>query len=324
MSGTSHDAAPHAPPTGLVFDHAFRHHDPGPGHPESPDRYLALSEAFRKSGILASAIRIPPRLATADDVHLAHTRAYWKTVLHDVAIKAPRLSTGDTSLGEHTLDTALLAVGGALSAVDAVFEGRVRNAFAAVRPPGHHATASRGMGFCVFNSVAIAARYAQKVFGADRVLIVDFDVHHGNGTQEIFYSDHSVLFFSTHQWPWYPGTGAADEIGQGTGSGYTINCPFPAGSGHAEILGAFRKKLLPAALDFKPALVLVSAGFDSRRGDPLGRFTLRDSDFADITSILMDIADSSAQGRLVSILEGGYNLNGLAKAALAHFETLRA
>ena len=331
MSGMSHDAASHdagslhpPPATGLVFDHEYRRHDPGPGHPESPDRYLALSEAFRKSGILSSAVRIPPRMAGKDDIHLAHTRPYWKTVLHDVARKADRLSTGDTSLGEHTLETALLAAGGALSAVDAVFEGRVRNAFAAVRPPGHHATASRGMGFCVFNSVAIAARYAQKVYGVDRVLIVDFDVHHGNGTQEIFYSDHSVLFFSTHQWPWYPGTGAADETGEGAGTGYTINCPFPAGSGHAEILGAFRKKLLPAALDFKPSLVLVSAGFDSRRGDPLGRFTLRDSDFADITSILMEIASASASGRLVSILEGGYNINGLAKAAQAHFEALRA
>jgi acetoin utilization deacetylase AcuC-like enzyme len=327
----SHDAASrdagslHPPPAaGLVFDHEFRRHDPGPGHPECPDRYLALSEAFRKSGILESAVRIAPRMAGEDDIHLAHTRPYWKTVLHDVARKADRLSTGDTSLGEHTLETALLAVGGALSAVDAVFEGRVRNAFAAVRPPGHHATASRGMGFCLFNTVAIAARYARKIYGADRVLIVDFDVHHGNGTQEIFYADPSVLFFSTHQWPWYPGTGAADETGEGAGTGYTINCPFPAGSGHAEILGAFRKKLLPAALDFKPALVLVSAGFDSRRGDPLGRFTLRDSDFAEVTSILREIAGSSAQGRLVSILEGGYNINGLAKAAQAHFEALRA
>jgi acetoin utilization deacetylase AcuC-like enzyme len=262
-------------------------------------------------------------MASEDEIHLAHTRQYWKTVLHDVSRKAGRLSTGDTNLGDHSLDTALLAAGGALSAVDAVMEGRVKNAFAAVRPPGHHANASRGMGFCVFNTVAAAARYAQKVFGVDRVLIVDWDVHHGNGTQEIFYSDPSVLFFSTHQSPWYPGTGASDETGDGAGTGYTINCPFPAGSGHAEILGAFRKKLLPAALDFKPALVLVSAGFDSRRGDPLGRFTLRDSDFAEMTSITMEIAAASAAGRLVSVLEGGYNLNGLAKAAQAHFEALR-
>lgn len=331
MSGTSPDASSHAagspaphPATGLVFDHEYRKHDPGAGHPESPDRYLSLSEAFRKSGILETAVRIAPRIAIEDDIHLAHTRQYWKTVLRDVARKAGRLSTGDTNLGEHSLETALLAAGGALSAIDAVFEGRVRNAFAAVRPPGHHANASRGMGFCIFNTVAIAARYAQKVFGADRVLIIDWDVHHGNGTQEIFYSDNSVLFFSTHQWPWYPGTGAADETGEGAGAGYTINCPFPAGSGQAEILGALRKKLLPAAFDFKPSLVLVSAGFDARRGDPLGRFTLRDTDFAEMTSIAMEIASASAGGRLVSILEGGYDLNGLARSALVHFETLRS
>ena len=330
MSAKSHDGSSHeagrqpAPPgTGLVFDHGYRRHDPGPGHPESPDRYMALSEAFRKTRILETAVRIAPRAATEDDIHLAHTRHYWKTVQHDVARKADRLSTGDTNLGEHSLETALLAAGGALAAVDAVFEGHAKNAFVAVRPPGHHATASRGMGFCVFNTVAIAARYAQKVFGVDRVLIIDWDVHHGNGTQEIFYADHSVLFFSTHQWPWYPGTGAADETGEGAGEGYTINCPFAAGSGHAEVLGAFRKRLLPAALDFKPSLVLVSAGFDSRRGDPLGRFTLRDSDFAEMTSIAMEIASASAGGRLVSILEGGYNPSGLAKAASAHFEALR-
>lgn len=309
--------------TGLVFDHAYRRHDPGPCHPESPERYLALSEAFRKSGILDTAMRIPPRMGNEDDVHLAHTRAYWKDVLHDVDRKADRLSTGDTNLGEHSLETALLALGGALSAVDAVFEGKVKNALAVVRPPGHHATASRGMGFCVFNSVAIAARYARKIYGVDRVLIADWDVHHGNGTQEIFYGDPNVLFFSTHQSPWYPGTGSADETGDGAGLGYTINCPLPAGAGHAEILGAFRKKLLPAAMQFKPSLVLISAGFDSRRGDPLGRFTLKDSDFAEMTAVLMEIAEASAGGRVVSVLEGGYNLAGLGSSAVAHFEALR-
>lgn len=283
---------------------------------------MALSESFRRTGILDSAIRIRPRLATEDDIHLVHTRAYFKNVLHDVDRKASTLSTGDTSLGEHTLETAMLAAGGALSAVDAVFQGKVDNAFAVVRPPGHHTTASRGMGFCLFNSVAIAARYAEKIYGVDRTLIVDWDVHHGNGTQEVFYRDPEVLFFSTHQWPWYPGTGSAEETGEAAGLGYTINCPLPAGAGHSDVLGAFRRRLLPAALQYKPSLVLISAGFDSRRGDPLGRFTLKDSDFAEMTSILMEIAAQSAGGRVISVLEGGYNLSGLASAATSHFEAL--
>ena len=178
------------------------------------------------------------------------------------------------------------------------------------------------MGFCIFNNIAIAARYAQTRHQASRVLIVDWDVHHGNGTQDIFYSDGSVLFFSTHQSPWYPGTGSADETGYAEGEGKTINCPSPAGSGRAEIVGAFEQKLIPAADQFKPDLVLVSAGFDSRIGDPLGHFVLTDSDFADLTRILLAIADKHAGGRLVSVLEGGYNLSGLASAVRAHVNAL--
>jgi acetoin utilization deacetylase AcuC-like enzyme len=180
------------------------------------------------------------------------------------------------------------------------------------------------MGFCLFNNVAVAARYAQKAYGVERVLIVDWDVHHGNGTQDIFYSDPSVFFFSVHQAPWYPGTGAAAETGEGAGKGTTLNCPLPAGAGHAEVFAAFRKKLVPAALAFKPDLILVSAGFDSRRGDPLGRFLLKDSDFAELTAILRELADRSARRRIVSLLEGGYNLDGFAKAVVAHIQDLQS
>jgi acetoin utilization deacetylase AcuC-like enzyme len=310
--------------TGIVFDEAFARHDPGPGHPESPARYAALAEALRRARLLDSLVRLPSREAADDQIHLAHTRQYMEIVRHDAARGAGVLSTGDTALGEHTLQVARLAAGSAIAAVDAVFTGKVRNAFAAVRPPGHHATARRGMGFCVFNNVAIAARYARAKYGVDRVLIADWDVHHGNGTQEIFYEDPAVFFFSTHQSPWYPGTGAADETGEGAGRGTTLNCPFAAGAGHAEIAGAFRRKLMPAAEAFKPDLVLISAGFDSRKGDPLGRFQLKDGDFAELTSVMLEIADRHAAGRLVSVLEGGYNLTGLASAAVAHIEALRA
>jgi len=178
------------------------------------------------------------------------------------------------------------------------------------------------MGFCVFNNVAIASRYAQRVHGVERILIVDWDVHHGNGTQAIFYDDPSVFYFSTHQWPCYPGTGTASETGRGPGKGYTHNCPFPAGSGREELVGAFRERLVPAARAFRPDFVMVSAGFDAARDDPIGNFFLTAEDFSDLTSIVMGIADTYAHGRLVSVLEGGYRLEGLAAAAGVHVQRL--
>ena len=174
------------------------------------------------------------------------------------------------------------------------------------------------MGFCLFNNIAVAARYAQRRHGVERILIADWDVHHGNGSQDIFYADPTVFFFSTHQSPLYPGTGASRETGEGAGEGFTLNCPFPAGAGREEILGAFETRLIPRMVDFRPDLVLISAGFDSRIGDPLGGFQLRDPDFADLTTLMLEIASRYAGGRLISILEGGYNLDGLTRAVHAH------
>jgi acetoin utilization deacetylase AcuC-like enzyme len=308
--------------TALLADPLYNRHIPGPGHPERPERLDAVLSALEQTGLAAEMPRIPPRAATEDEVAACHTRKYIDVVRHDVARGYEALSTGDTPLCAESLEVALQAVGGVLNAVDAVVERRAQNAFCAVRPPGHHATPGRGMGFCIFNNVAIAARYAQRRHGIERVLIADWDVHHGNGTQDIFYADGSVFCFSTHQHPWYPGTGRPDETGEGAGRGATLNCPFPAGSGRAEILGAFQDKLLPTARDFQPGLVLVSAGFDSRLGDPLGRFTLSDTDFADLTTLMLEIADTCAGGRLVSVLEGGYSLDGLASASVAHVEAL--
>jgi acetoin utilization deacetylase AcuC-like enzyme len=178
------------------------------------------------------------------------------------------------------------------------------------------------MGFCLFNNIAVAARYAQRKYGVQRVLIADWDVHHGNGTQDIFYEDGSVLFFSTHQSPWYPGTGASDEIGEGAGEGLIINCPLPAGSGNAQVLGAFRSQLLPAAREFQPDLILLSAGFDSRIDDPLGQFLLTDADFAELTRMMLDLASQYSGNRLISVLEGGYSLEGLALASESHVRAL--
>jgi acetoin utilization deacetylase AcuC-like enzyme len=308
--------------TALVADARCQQHDTGHGHPESPERFTAVIDELKRAGLLEKLTRLEPRAATGDDLLLAHEADYLHRAERDIRSGASQLSTGDTSICEASWDAARLAVGCALAAVDAVMEGKAANAFCAVRPPGHHATADRGMGFCVLNNIAIAARYAQRRHGIGRVLIVDWDVHHGNGTQDIFYEDGSVFFFSTHQSPWYPGTGHARETGAGAGKGTTLNCPLPAGSGRAEIFASFKQQLLPAMEKFRPEFVLISAGFDSRAGDPLGGFQLTDIDFADLTKLVRGMADKYAKGRIVSLLEGGYNLSGLATAAAAHVGAL--
>jgi len=308
--------------TALSADPFCREHLAGRTHPEKPERFDAVVEALRKSGVWDRLIQLEPRAATEEELLLCHTPGYLQVAKRDVEAGHAYLSTGDTDITRNSWDVAVRAAGSVLNAVDAVMAGSARNAFCVVRPPGHHATASRGMGFCLLNNIALGARYAQRRYGVERVLIVDWDVHHGNGTQEIFYADPSVFFFSTHQWPLYPGTGRADETGEGTARGTTMNFPFPAGSGRAEILGAVENSLAPAVEGFRPDLVLISAGFDSRIGDPLGRFTLTDEEFADLTRAVTGIAARHAGGRVVSVLEGGYNLVGLGSAAAAHVEAL--
>lgn len=304
--------------TAFLADAIAKEHDPGPGHPEQPARWDAAIRGLRDNKLA----QVTPRSATLEELSLCHTRAYIATARHDVESGAHQLSTGDTDICPRSFDVALRATGTCLNGVDLVMRGKAKNAFCIVRPPGHHASAYRGMGFCLFNNIAIAARYAQQKYGVERVAIADWDVHHGNGTQDIFYTDGSVFFFSTHQSPWYPGTGDARETGDGAGKGYTLNCPFPAGAGKDEILGAFRNRFAPKMDEFRPDLLLISAGFDSRTGDPLGRFVLTDADFSELTAVMRELADKHAKGRLVSILEGGYNLNGLSQAVYAHAQSL--
>ena len=309
--------------TGLLLDRSFTEHDPGDHHPEAPGRIEAIARQLEKDGRIRECAGIALREVDDDEVLLAHTDGYLKTVLVEIDGKrSGMLSTGDTHFGPRSLEVARRAAGSLLNAVDGVMKDEYQNAFCAVRPPGHHATPDRGMGFCIFNNAAIAARYAQKEHGAERVAIIDWDVHHGNGTQDIFYEDGSVYYFSTHQHPWYPGTGAATETGRGKGKKTTLNAPLPAGTGMEKIEAVFRGEFTRAMKQFRPDLVIVSAGFDSRIGDPLGDFKLTDANFVELTKILMELAGEYAESRLVSVLEGGYNQAGLAEAVSNHAEAL--
>jgi acetoin utilization deacetylase AcuC-like enzyme len=308
-----------------VFHHPLcLKHLAGRLHPERPERLETVLRALRTAAFSDRIMFSETRPAAEEDILLAHSRDYLERVKREVAEGRDQLSTGDTALSPDSLVAALAAAGAVVAAVDVVLGGGARNGFCAVRPPGHHASADRGMGFCVFNNIAIGARHALRRHGLRRVLIADWDVHHGNGTQDLFYADGSVLFFDTHQAPWYPGTGSESEIGEGKAKGLIINRPFPAGAGRREILGAFREVLVPAAERFRPELVMISCGFDSRIGDPQGQFKLTDQDFADLTDVMLEIAGRHAGGRLVSVLEGGYALEGIAAAVTAHVGRLAA
>lgn len=310
--------------TAVLLHDVYLRHDTGDFHSESPERLKAISGGLSENQLLPLLQRVQPRSVALEWVRLVHSDEYIDIVRQDVESGKQYLSTrsGNTAICKDSYEVALWAVGGLLSACDAVVSGEARNAFCAIRPPGHHASQIRGMGYCLFNNVAIAARYLQKKHKLEKVLIVDWDVHHGNGTQDIFFEDGSVFFFSTHQWPWYPWTGSTEEIGIGKGKGTTLNVPLPAGSGDEDLISAFENKLLPAATNFKPDVVFISAGFDSRTGDPLGRFRVTDSGYHRLTEILLQITYDSAAGRLISVLEGGYSLEGLSKAVPAHIATL--
>jgi acetoin utilization deacetylase AcuC-like enzyme len=310
--------------TGLVYHPAYLEHDMGFGHPESPNRLRAIVQRLEESGVAARLVRIEPRKAEDEWITQVHTPNYLAS-LNRQAPTSGRVSLDpDTSMSPGTLQAAYLAAGGALAAVDAIMAQQVDHVFCAVRPPGHHAEAGRAMGFCFFNNVAIAARYLQKKYGLTRVLIVDWDVHHGNGTQHSFEDDPSILFFSTHQYPHYPGTGRGTERGKGAGEGFTINVPMEAGEGDDDYRAVFQKVLVAAADDFKPEFVIISAGFDAHKDDPLASMGLTESGYAELTEIVAGIAKRHAIGRILSSLEGGYNLTALAASVEAHIKTLLA
>ncbi len=313
--------------TVLISDPIYQAHLTGAGHPECPARYRAISESLSELSLEL----LSPCDATAKDILLCHTKDYYQTVIEDVATASRlgmtegtfTLSTGDTQICPNSFQVALRAVGGVLTGVEAVMTGKAEKAFCLVRPPGHHACSNRGMGFCLFNNVAIGARVAQKRYHVEKVLIVDWDVHHGNGTQEIFEEDPSVFYFSTHQMPSYPFTGEAEESGSGKGKGTTLNYPIAAGQqSRNEVFRAFKEGLVPAMKTFQPDLVMISAGFDAHQLDPIGGFNLTDDDYVELTNFVKTIANQYAKGRIISILEGGYDLTAIASATYAHVQEL--
>jgi acetoin utilization deacetylase AcuC-like enzyme len=283
-------------------------------------RYNVLSQAL--AGLPVEFTRLPRRTATVAELLLAHEAYYHDVVYRDVESFAHQLRTGDTAICEESYDITREATGAVLTAIDAVMNGDVSSAFCAVRPPGHHATATRGMGFCIFNHIAIAARYLQQTYGLKKIAIIDWDVHHGNGTEDIFIEDPSVLYVSLHEDGIYPHTGAASERGRGKGEGTTLNIPLPHGSNGETALAAWDNQITPAIESFQPEFILISAGFDARIHDPIGGLKWSDETFAEMTHRCVAHATQWSHGRIVSVLEGGYNPEGLASAALAHVKAL--
>ncbi|TLY26060.1 MAG: histone deacetylase [Nitrospirae bacterium] len=308
--------------TGFVYHPDYLKHDMGAGHPESPDRLRAIVSRLEASGALDRLVRIEPASVTDEWITQVHEASYLTTLKSRAPVIGRVSLDPDTSMSAGSLPAAYLAAGGALAAADAIMARTVDNAFCALRPPGHHAEKDRAMGFCLFNNVAIAARYLQRRHGVARVLIVDWDVHHGNGTQHTFDDDPSVLFFSTHQYPHYPGTGGSIERGKGKGEGLTINVPMSAGQGDEDYREVFEQLLVPAADSFKPDFVLISAGFDAHRDDPLASMGLTEEGYAALTGIVAGIARRHSKGRILSCLEGGYNLNALAASVERHVVAL--
>jgi acetoin utilization deacetylase AcuC-like enzyme len=306
----------------LVLNDRFLDHDTGPGHPERPERLRSLSAHLRKSSLWTSLQPLPIDRAPEELVAEVHTPDHIRYVRESCAQGLTVLDEGDTHVSKESYDVALLAAGGVIAGVDAVMRGVLRNVFCAVRPPGHHAERDKVMGFCLFNNAAIGARYAQNKHGAGRVAVIDWDVHHGNGTQNIFYEDPSVFYISTHQFPFYPGTGSRPERGEGEGSGFTLNVPMPAGTGEKEYVAAFRGEILPAIERYRPDLIIISAGFDAHRDDPLANMNLSAGSFGLLTSLVMETAEKVCNGRIVSVLEGGYHLTALSESVEEHLRTL--
>ncbi|MBX7151177.1 histone deacetylase [bacterium] len=306
--------------TGFVYHAAYQSHEAQGYHPENPDRLRHILQRLEESSLVQELKMITPLEAEISLIQLIHTPEHIRRI--QKASSGHAFLDADTYVNSFSYSASLTACGGAIAAVDAVMQRQVKNVFCAVRPPGHHAESNRAMGFCLFNNVALAARYAQKQYNIGKVLIVDWDVHHGNGTQEIFWTDPTVMYISLHQWPLYPGTGRKNEIGGGEGKGLTLNFPMSAGSTDSEYLRLFNIEIRDAVEKFQPELILISAGFDAHEKDPLAQMKVTTQGFAEMSTMIKELARSVCSSRIISVLEGGYHLQALAESVEAHIRVL--
>ena len=295
---------------GLLFDDRYLLHDPGGRHPESPQRLRAVQRALEAFPTIDRWARIEPRPANASELELIHHARHVERV-EEACKRAPACLDADTPVSGESYRIALLAAGGVIQCIDEICAGRLQRVFAFVRPPGHHAEPARSMGFCIFNNVAVAAAYALRNHGIERVAIVDIDLHHGNGTQACFYDDPQVLFVSSHQFPLYPGTGAFSEIGTGAGRGFTLNLPLPAGTGDSTVVPLYSRVVSAVLADYAPQIIIVSTGFDAYVDDPLGDLRVTARGYGSVAAALGHAADACCQGRILFVLEGGYSQEGL-------------
>jgi len=306
--------------TGYVSDPFYLRHETEP-HPENPGRLTAIQNQLESSEFYNNLIPIQPHKATEEEIYLVHDSGYVESVKQSCADDVRNLDA-DTIISPDSYDAALLSAGAGMTAIDQIITGSIQNAFCAVRPPGHHAEQDHAMGFCLFNNVAIAARYAQKAKGLNNIFIFDWDVHHGNGTQHSFYNDPSVYYCSMHQYPFYPGTGAIEETGTGDGLGTTLNLPMDAYSEDEDYISALENKLIPEIQRYQPDLIIISAGFDAHKNDPLAQIQLTTDCFGQMTKMVMEVATDVCDGRLLSMLEGGYDYDALGNSVQLHTQTL--
>ena len=308
--------------TGLLYDERYLDHDTGARFAENSRRLTETMSHLEEQEWFTDLKQFTPRFAEREWLESVHGPGYIDHAREVCESGASRLDDPDVSICKKSFEVATLAAGGALEVIDRVMKGEIVNGFALLRPPGHHAESTQAMGFCIFNNVAVGARYLQRHHGVDKVLILDWDVHHGNGTQHLFEDDASVLFASLHQYPFYPGTGAYSETGIGAGRNATVNCPMPAGSADSDYERAFIERILPSIARFKPDAILLSAGFDAHQSDPLGQIELSTEFYGWMSERIMEVADQYAGGRIISLLEGGYNLQYLPLCVARHLEVL--